>query len=136
MPHANLFGTIGTIADTSELQRSAFNQAFELHNLKWNWSQEEYRKLLKGNGGKQRIEDYASARGERVDAAAIHQTKSERFHFFLDEGNIEPRHGVADTLEQAKAYGLGLALVTTTSAKNVSSMLKGLSKRFSLQVPL
>ena len=35
---AILFGSISTLADTSELQRRAFNEAFEAHGLDWNWS--------------------------------------------------------------------------------------------------
>ena len=34
---AILFGSISTIADTSELQRQAFNQAFKAHGLDWDW---------------------------------------------------------------------------------------------------
>jgi hypothetical protein len=76
---AIFFGSIGTIADTSELQRQAFNQAFALHNLDWNWSREEYRALLEQSGGAQRIEDYARSRGQLVDAKAVHRSKSEIF---------------------------------------------------------
>jgi hypothetical protein len=39
---AILFGSIGPIADTSELQRQAFNQAFQAHGLDWCWHREEY----------------------------------------------------------------------------------------------
>ncbi|MEO0707492.1 MAG: HAD-IA family hydrolase [Cyanobacteria bacterium J06649_5] len=131
MSNAILFGSIGTIADTSELQRKAFNKAFEQHNLDWEWSQEEYRTLLESSGGQQRIEDYASSRGDVVEAAAVHKTKSELFQKFLDEETVEPRPGVTSLLEKAKAEGMNVALVTTTSAENVSSMLKALGKSLS-----
>ena len=45
---AVLFGSIGALADTSELQREAFNEAFDAHGLDWNWSRDEYRALLAG----------------------------------------------------------------------------------------
>ena len=45
-----LFGSIGSIADTSELQRQSFNQAFEQHKLDWYWSQDEYSEMLKKMG--------------------------------------------------------------------------------------
>jgi hypothetical protein len=32
---AILFGSISTLADTSELQRRAFNEAFSAHGLDW-----------------------------------------------------------------------------------------------------
>lgn len=129
MPNAILFGSIGTIADTSELQRKAFNQAFDQHKLNWNWSQDEYRALLTKSGGRSRIEDYAQSQGQSVDATAIHKTKSELFQTFMDKGEIKPRTGVLDIITKAKAEGMKIALVTTTSEKNVSSMLKALGDR-------
>jgi HAD superfamily hydrolase (TIGR01509 family) len=125
---AILFGSIGTIADTSELQRQAFNQAFSLHNLNWNWSKEEYANFLKKSSGRKRIEDYAKSLGESVDAEAVHESKSEIFQKSLSEDSIQPRSGVVDVMQQAKQKGLKLALVTTTSEQNVLSMLKALRR--------
>ena len=39
---AILFGSIGTLIETSELQRNAFNQAFSENGLGWNWSPAQY----------------------------------------------------------------------------------------------
>jgi beta-phosphoglucomutase-like phosphatase (HAD superfamily) len=43
---AVIFGAIGTIAETSDLQRQAFNAAFKAAGLDWNWNAEVYRDLL------------------------------------------------------------------------------------------
>ncbi len=51
---ALLFGSISTIADTSELQREAYNRAFEAHGLEWNWDRDRYRSMLDSSGGKNR----------------------------------------------------------------------------------
>jgi len=56
MPSAILFGSIGTLVDTSGLQRKAFNQAFESHRLGWHWNREQYINMLEESGGQQRIE--------------------------------------------------------------------------------
>lgn len=42
---ALLFGSISTIADTSERQRHAFNEAFAEHGLDWQWDRDEYLKV-------------------------------------------------------------------------------------------
>ena len=76
---ALLLGSISTVADTSELQRQAFNQAFAAHGLDWRWDRDDYRAMLATSGGQDRIAEYARARGEDVDAAAVHETKSEIF---------------------------------------------------------
>jgi len=125
---AIFFGSIGTIADTSELQRQAFNQAFALHHLDWNWSREEYVTLLEKSGGRKRVEDYAKSLGQAVNAEAVHSSKSEIFQKSLREDPLQPRLGVVEVIQKAKQKGLRLALVTTTSEQNVLSMLEALRK--------
>ena len=60
---AILFGSIGTIVETSELQLRSFNQAFSEAGLDWNWSIEEYQTMLKKSGGRNRINDFANQHG-------------------------------------------------------------------------
>ena len=56
---ALIFDVDGTLADTEETHRQAFNQSFENFELKWCWSKSEYRNLLKISGGKERIKYYS-----------------------------------------------------------------------------
>lgn len=123
---AILFGSISTLADTSELQRQAFNEAFVQHGLDWTWPQEEYRSLLGSNGGAQRVADYAAERGQDVDAAAVHATKSQLFQKLLAEATLSPRPGVRETIEGAKTAGHKVGFVTTTSKANVDALLAAL----------
>ena len=37
---AALFGSIGTVVDTSEIQRESFNRAFAEHGLSWSWGRD------------------------------------------------------------------------------------------------
>jgi len=118
---ALLFGSISTLADTSELQRDAFNQAFSQHGLDWQWDQDDYRARLAGNGGQDRITAYAEERGEQVDAAAVHATKSRIFQESVAE-HAQARPGLVDTVKAAKAQGYKVALVTTTTPENVAAL--------------
>ncbi|WP_310487553.1 HAD-IA family hydrolase [Chamaesiphon sp. VAR_69_metabat_338] len=134
---AILFGSISTIADTSELQRQAFNQAFKAHGLDWNWSQADYLVMLEKSGGQNRINDYAdsilqgsgSANGQTVDTEAIHRSKSEFFQNSLTKSQIEPRFGVVETIQSAKIQGLKIAFVTTTTRENISLLISALHLR-------
>ncbi|MCW2815218.1 MAG: haloacid dehalogenase [Nocardioides sp.] len=128
---AILFGSISTLADTSEIQRDAFNAAFAEHGLDWNWDQEEYAGLLEASGGRDRVAAYAADRGEEVDADAVHATKSKIYQETLARTEIEPREGVVDTIEAAKSEGYKLGLVTTTSADNVAALGRALSGKVS-----
>lgn len=123
---AILFGSIGTIADTSELQRQAFNRAFEAHGLDWCWQREDYLAMLEKSGGQKRINDYALSKGQTVDAAAIHRSKSDIFQKSLMESQVPPRVGVVETIQDAKSKGLKLGLVTTTSEANISLLIEAL----------
>lgn len=123
---ALLFGSISTLADTSELQREAFNDAFAEHGLDWTWDREEYQRLLTSNGGAARIAEQASSRGQDVDADAVHATKSRLFQERLATTALQARPGVVDTMNAAREQGIRLGLVTTTSPENVAALLTGL----------
>ncbi len=123
---AILFGSIGTLADTSELQRQAFNQAFVAHQLDWHWDRTSYSMMLECSGGQQRITHYANSLGKTVDAAAIHHTKSTFFQNSLTPSQVSPRPGVLDIIEGAKCNGIKLGFVTTTTQDNVSRLLQAL----------
>lgn len=123
---AVLFGSISTVADTSELQRAAFNQAFADHGLDWRWERDEYATLLTGAGGRDRIAAYAAERGTEVDADAVHATKSSLFQRSLATADLTLRPGVLQTVRDAKVAGLKVGFVTSTSAENVSALLSAL----------
>lgn len=125
--NALLFGSISTLADTSEIQRDSFNQAFAEHGLDWTWDQEEYAGLLGSNGGRDRVAAYAADRGEDVDADAVHATKSRIYQETLTSTAVEPRAGVVDTIKAAREQGLKVGLVTTTSADNVAALGRSLA---------
>ncbi len=124
---AILFGSISTVANTSELQRRAFNQAFEAHGLDWHWDRETYRTMLSRSGGQDRVADYAHSLGHSVDARAVHETKSRIFQDALATSELAPREGVVDTIRDARKSGWKVGLVTTTSRENVSALLAALS---------
>lgn len=120
---AILFGSISTIADTSELQREAFNQAFVEHDVPWHWAREDYRALLTESGGRNRIADYAASVGTPVDATAIHDTKTRLFQQALGNGPVTPRDGVADTIRAARQAGVKIGFVSGTVPGNIGALL-------------
>jgi beta-phosphoglucomutase-like phosphatase (HAD superfamily) len=73
---AVLFGSIGTIIETSDLQRKAFNQAFKKNDLNWVWTKKKYKILLNKSGGKDRISNYALQKKVSVDARTFKKSKN------------------------------------------------------------
>jgi len=127
MPAALLFGSIGTLAETSEMQREAFNRAFALAGLGWHWNRSLYQALLKTTGGLNRIETFALSRGQVVDARAIHVAKTAIYHQLLDEKALELRAGVSETIRWANRNGIRLGLVSTTGRGNIERLLAALA---------
>ena len=59
---ALIFDVDGTLADTEEVHRQAFNAAFAEAGFDWNWGTPMYTQLLLATGGKARIRLYLEGR--------------------------------------------------------------------------
>ena len=128
---ALIFDVDGTLADTEEAHRRAFNQAFERHNLPWNWDAHQYARLLQVTGGKERIAAYVDSLG--VDAAehrelqaqipAIHATKTESYTELIRGGLVPLREGVARLIDEAERAGVSVSIASTTTLANIEALL-------------
>ena len=125
------FGSIGTLIETSDLQRESFNEAFKEAGLDWYWDQEDYRLLLKQSGGTKRIEDFAEKNNTTVEAQKIRERKTEIFNQKLLTEQLMPRQGVTDVIEYAKNNQFKLGFVTSTTKDNVNSVFLALKNYFS-----
>lgn len=100
---ALLFDVDGTILDTEELHRRAFNQAFLEFELGWDWSPEVYAPLLGISGGNDRILSYIDTlpisdlerlRLRRL-VPALHREKTRIYGELLAGNILKPRPGIA-----------------------------------------
>ena len=81
---ALIFDMDGTLIDTEELHRQAFNAAFIEMGLFWDWGPHQYAELLKISGGPERLRHYVASlpadAGQRDRllglVPAIHRTKT------------------------------------------------------------
>ncbi|WP_374333932.1 HAD family hydrolase [Aestuariivirga sp.] len=124
-PRALIFDVDGTLAETEELHRRAFNETFAAHGLDWHWTKADYRRLLKVTGGKERIAAHATAIGgdlAGLDIPALHLAKTARYGALMAAGEITLRPGVQALIDAARASGLRLAIATTTSRPNVEAL--------------
>ena len=129
---ALIFDIDGTLADTEEAHRTAFNLAFERFRLGWKWTRDDYRDLLRTTGGKERIVEYIERlslaeperRRLRELVADIHAEKTRLYSAVVGDGAVPFRSGVARLLDEARAAGLRLAIASTTTAINVDALLQ------------
>ncbi len=132
MLKAIIFDVDGTLSETEEIHRHAFNEAFEESALSWHWSQSQYRKLLDVSGGKERIrhfiEEYDSPFLEVDDLDGfirdIHLTKTAKYTRLVRDGHATLRPGIRRLIGDAAGSGLRLAIATTTSMPNVEALLE------------
>ena len=119
---ALLFGSIGTIVETSEIQRKSFNSAFKIAGLKWNWTKEIYKKLLNKSGGEERILRYAKKTKSNVNSKNIIKLKTKIFNSYLKKNKLKLRSGVKEIIKYCKKQEIKLALVSSTSKNNINSI--------------
>lgn len=126
---ALIFDVDGTLAETEEIHRRAFNDAFSYFNLRWEWDTTLYRNLLRVAGGKERIRHFtrlAPGAGHDMsddDIAELHRFKTARFAQLITAGECALRAGVADVIWTAASRGQRLAIATTTSRSNVEALV-------------
>ena len=130
MLRAIIFDVDGTLAETEEVHRAAFNRAFEEAALGWHWDETLYGELLKVTGGKERLAHYISTIGgsgggiTRAMIAELHRRKTDIYTDMIASGAVALRPGVEALIEGARAEGITLAIATTTSLPNVEALLR------------
>ena len=127
MVDALLFGSIGVLAETSEIQRQAYNQSFEEHGLDWYWNIANYCELLKTPGGKRRLKDFSNVSLPDDVIDSIHDRKES---IFLEQlkSDLSPRDGVADCIRVCRQKDIKIGFITTTSQRNIESLAQALDQ--------
>ncbi|NEW86170.1 HAD family hydrolase [Rhodopseudomonas sp. WA056] len=128
LPLALIFDVDGTLAETEELHRQAFNATFAAEQLPWHWDEALYRRLLDVTGGKERIAHFLKSGPDGAARAAdripdLHRAKTDRYTALVAAGTAL-RPGVARLIREAKAAGVKLGIATTTSLPNVEALLQ------------
>ena len=127
---ALIFDVDGTLSETEELHRKAFNLAFKEKKIDWHWDFKLYKKLLNISGGKERIDYFQEiiSTDKKVlvqkDIDKIHQRKTFLYNSWVKEGLLKLRPGIRKIVNMAKKKEIILAISTSTSFENVVSLIK------------
>ncbi len=127
-----IFDVDGTLADTEEIHRIAFNRTFQEFDLDWHWSEEKYVELLSISGGKERMTSFGSTlqtkfRTEKAFQTLIsnmHKRKSRIYRQVLSEQKINLRPGVLRLIDELINEKISLNIATSSSLENVDTLLK------------
>ncbi len=124
---AVIFDVDGTLAETEEAHRRAFNQTFAEAGRPWHWSVDDYRALLTTTGGRERIARFMGEAGLPPDPAgvgALHGRKNQVYADLVVAGAVQPRPGVRRLIDECRAQGVVMAIATTTSRANCTALLR------------
>lgn len=128
---AIIFDVDGTLADTEEVHRLAFNHVFAEFGLAWHWTPELYEQLLAISGGRERISAYGRELRARFAGPAefddfvstLHRAKTRKYAAMLTEGAVPLRPGVRRLIDEARDAGLVLAIATSSALTNAETLL-------------
>ena len=128
---ALIFDVDGTLADTEEVHRQAFNLAFGACRLDWIWDATLYCDLLRVTGGKERIASYIERLGlPATDRGClhelipqIHRAKNRLYRELIEVGQVKARSGVRRLMLEARNTGIRVAIASTTSPENIEPLI-------------
>ncbi len=124
---ALMFGSIGSIVESSDIQRRAYNQALKEAGLDWEWDRDTYAELLNQSGGKERLSMLASATHAALSAEKIERIHARKTEIACEElvsKGIKLRPGVSELIKFAKGQGTKLAFVTSTYQPNIDAIFE------------
>ena len=126
---AIIFGSIGTLVETSDIQRQSFNHAFKEIGVDWYWDKNNYKNLLKKSGGRNRVEYFANINQNTVDSKKIRELKTQYFNRYLNSNIINPREGVLEVIKYAKLNNIKIGLASTTTIENIDAIFTTLKDK-------
>jgi HAD superfamily hydrolase (TIGR01509 family) len=127
---ALIFDVDGTLVDTEELHRKAFNQVFVNYNLAWEWTPELYIDLLHHSGGVDRLFAYVQRSGMTASEKAylteivpmLHREKTQLYTELVHDTALKARTGAARLIAEGLGAGLKVALVATSAFADVRGL--------------
>ena len=125
--HAIFFGSIGTLVETSEIQRKSFNAAFEEFGLNWYWNIGNYINMIQKPGGILRIKEYSKLKLKDDEVKKIYDLKIKYFKEY-SANSVKPREGVIDIINYANRNNIKLGFITTTTKETIEIIKDSLSR--------
>ena len=131
---AIIFDVDGTMSDTEEAHRVAFNETFKQNELDWYWDILQYKKLLEVTGGKERIKHFIDINHFSLSIPSnypnlteyvkyLHTQKNNIFASIIQKGEVPFRVGFERLVSEAREQNITLAIATTTSLSNVEALI-------------
>ena len=127
---ALIFDVDGTLVDTEELHRQAYNQTFLDFGFGREWNASRYAELLRISGGHARIAAYIDQirvpPAEKVSLRrvipAIHREKTRFYGQLIASNSVAYAPGVARLIDEARSANVRLGLLASSASANVDTL--------------
>ncbi len=131
-PAALIFNADGTISETDELHRRAFNLAFLDFDLGWQWSQAVFSRLINALTSQAKIlmfvQHYRPEDAFKLENGgflkSIIERKNEHYLSMIEAGAATLRPGVSRLIDEAGFQGVKLAIVGLTERRDFECVLQ------------
>ena len=117
------FGSIGVMAETSNVQRQCYNMALAEFDTGLSWNVASYCELIRTPGGLERLERLGI---DAKTAQKIHHRKQELFAAAMADG-VPARPGITDMIAYCLSQDIKMAFVTSTTRQTISAVMTALS---------
>lgn len=132
LPAALIFNADGTISETDEIHRRAFNLAFQDFDLGWHWSQSVYSRLINTLTNQAKImsfvQSYRPEEAFKLDDGgllkSVMERKNELYLDMIEAGSARLRPGVSRLIKEARVAGVKLAIVSLSSRRDFECVLQ------------
>ncbi|MFQ5622850.1 MAG: HAD hydrolase-like protein [Paracoccaceae bacterium] len=130
---ALIFNAEGALAETEDVHRAAYNEAFREFGFSWVWSRSDHIGLRHVEDGAERIRTYArtthpvfwAAFRDSGVFARIFRRKAALYSGMLADGAVALRPGVSRLIGEAMSEGIALAAVTPGTRADFRRLLTG-----------
>lgn len=123
---AIIFGAIGAFAETSNLQRRAFNKALAVHGINEQWNTNEYKKLLKIQGGMNRLEKTFPDSDQQLLQSIYEEKNRDFLSGLIEEDHLIP--GFEEFCDDVLNNGMRIAIASTTHLDTIDAILGNMKK--------
>lgn len=131
-PAALIFNADGTISETDEVHRRAFNLAFRDFDLGWHWSQSIFSRLINLLTSQAKIMTFVQ--GYRPEEAfkledgallkSVIERKNEHYLDMIESGAARLRPGVSRLIKEARIAGVKLAIASLSGRRDFECVLQ------------
>ncbi len=131
-PAALIFNAEGTIAETDELHRRAFNLSFRDFELGWHWSHAIYGRLIETTTTQSKIltflQNYRPEEAFKLENGgllkSVIERKNEHYLSMIESGAATLRPGVSRLIKEARVLGVRLGIASLGGRSDFECVLQ------------